>query len=136
MGAMVPILIVQEAILHPTIIHQATVSLIQSMSKWCGDQSKSVATNRFMPCPQYGLILKLVVVLLLKKEKSCLVIIIIFLCTFPLLWQKTIFSSQQTKNKILTIPSSKVMIYKMALYEFIQKIAHFGQKMGFFNHLI
>ena len=62
MGAMVRIQIVQAAILHPTIIHQATVSPIRSMSKWYGDQNEVHCADDIV----------------------CLVIIIIFLCTFPL----------------------------------------------------
>ena len=53
MGAMVQIQTVQAAIPQiQTIIHQATVSPIQSMSKWCGDRPPGgVAANESRPQP-------------------------------------------------------------------------------------
>ena len=53
MGAMVQIQTVQAAIPQiKTIIHQATVSPIQSMSKWCGDRPPGgVAANESRPQP-------------------------------------------------------------------------------------
>ena len=61
MGAMVRIQIVRAAILHPTIIHQATVSPIRLMSKWCGDQNKTAS-------------------ILAVKNDVCLVILLLFFC--------------------------------------------------------
>ena len=53
MGAVVRIQTVQAAILQiQTIIHEATVLPIQSMSKWCGDRPLGgVAANEPRPQP-------------------------------------------------------------------------------------